>query len=139
MTGKSTVIMSLVILVATTFIVTDCQNGPPATGTLEGTVTIGPIWPVERPGENRPVPPQVFDVRKVVVYNETKNKTLKTIDLIQIGQSAKASFSVQLTSGQYVIDIISNGIDRSSDVPKKIEIKSGQTVIVEINIDTGIR
>ena len=38
-----------------------------------------------------------------------------------------------------MIDISHGGIDRSSDVPKKIEIVSGQTVVVNIDIDTGIR
>jgi hypothetical protein len=58
---------------------------------------------------------------------------------MQINQSSSASFSVQLTPGQYVVDITHGGIDRSGEVPKKIEIKSGQTMIIDITIDTGIR
>ena len=139
MSSKSTGIVALVLLLATTLNVTGCQNVQQTPGTLEGTVAIGPIWPVERPGENRPIPPQVFESRKVIVYNESKTKALKTIDLVQIGQSSKAKFNVQLTPGQYVVDITHGGIDRSSEVPKKIEIKPGQKVVVDINIDTGIR
>jgi hypothetical protein len=139
MTSRSLAIVLLAILVALILTVTGCQNEQQTTGTLEGAVIIGPIWPVERLGENRPVPPQVFEARKIIVYNESKTKALKTIDLIQIGHSSKASFSVQLTPGQYVVDITHGGIDRSGEVPKKIEIQSGQMVVVDINIDTGIR
>jgi hypothetical protein len=69
MASRSIVIVILIILVAAILIISGCQNGQQSTGTLEGTVTIGPIWPVERIGENRPVPPQVFEARKVIVYN----------------------------------------------------------------------
>lgn len=139
MTNKYTVFIVLVIALASILFQTSCQNTQQTPGTLEGTVTIGPIWPVERLGESRPVPPQIFEARKVIVFNKASNKVVKTVDLIQINQSAKASYSVQLPPGQYVVDITHGGIDRSSEVPKKIEIVSGQTVIVNIDIDTGIR
>ena len=139
MTNKRLIIISLIFLVASTLLLIGCQNEQQATGTLEGTVTIGPIWPAERLGENRPVQPQVFEARKVVVYNKSGTKIVKIIDLTQIAQSAKASYSVQLKPGQYVVDITHGGIDRSSEVPKKIEIRPEQVVVVDINIDTGIR
>lgn len=139
MTNRILVIILLTILLASISIGPGCQNEQVIPGTLEGTVTIGPIWPVERPGEKQPVSPQVFESRKVVIYNESKRKVLKEVDLIQIGQSAQASYNVQLKPGKYIVDINRGGIDNSSEVPKKIEIESGQTVIVDIDIDTGIR
>ena len=131
-------IICLIVLSISVLFQTGCQNTQQLP-TLEGTVTIGPIFPVERPGEPRPVPAQVFENRKVIVYNKTGKRIIETIDLKQIEQSVKASYSAQLAPGQYVIDISHGGIDRSSDVPKKIEIVSGQTVVVNIDIDTGIR
>ncbi len=133
------IIAALFVLMASALLGIGCQNEQIAPGTLEGTVTIGPIWPVERPGEKQPVPPQIFEARKVVIYNQSKTKAVKEVDLIQIGQSAKAKYSVQLKPGKYVVDINRGGIDNSSDVPKKIDIQSGQIVIVDIDIDTGIR
>ena len=132
-------IISTTVLLALIFIGTGCQSEQVIPGKLEGTVTIGPIWPVERPGEERPVSAQVFESRKVVIYNQSKTKLLKEVDLIQIDQSAKAKYSVQLKPGKYVVDINRGGIDSSSEFPKKIEIKSGQTIEVDIDIDTGIR
>jgi len=126
-------------LITSVLIGTGCQNEQAITGTLEGTVTVGPIWPVERPGEERPVPPGVFEERKVVIYNQSSKKILEVVDLVQIDQSARAGYSVQLKPGKYVIDINRDGIDSSSEVTKMIEIKSGQTITVDIDIDTGIR
>jgi len=133
------VLITLSILLALMATGTSCQNGQQATGTLQGAVTIGPIWPVERPGENPPAPPQVFEARKVVIYNKLGTKIVKTIDLSQIGQSSTANYSTQLKPGKYVVDISHIGIDRSSEVPTRIEIKPDQTVVVDIEIDTGIR
>lgn len=129
----------LLIMLALMLIAASCQERQQTFGTLQGTVNIGPIWPVERPGENPPVPPQVFEGRKVVIYNKSKTRRLKMIDLTQIAQSSKASYSIQLRPGAYIVDINHIGIDSASGLPKKVEIKPAQTVIVDIDIDTGIR
>jgi hypothetical protein len=136
---RKLVCVVLSISVALLLLGAGCQNGQQAPGTLRGTVTIGPIWPVERPGESPPVSPKVFEARKVIVYNKAKTRVVETLGLTQIGQSAKASYNVQLKPGEYIVDINRIGIDSSSDVPRKIEIESNQTVTVDIDIDTGIR
>ncbi len=100
---------------------------------------MGPLWPVERPGENPPVSPQVFESKKVVIYDDSKTKTAKIVDLTQIDQSAKATYSTRLKPGKYVVDINRGGIDRSQQVSVNVEIRPGQIVVVDINIDTGIR
>jgi hypothetical protein len=120
-------------------VLSGCYNGNVRNGTLQGTVSIGPIWPVERPGENPPVPAQVFEARKVIVYDEAHANVVSTVPIQQTGQSAKGSYSVQLKPGRYSVDISRGGIDRSGAVPAKVEIKSGQTIILNIDIDTGIR
>ena len=129
----------LAILTALILVGPACQDGQQVPGTLQGTVSIGPIQPVERPGENPPASPKVFEARKVIIYNKSKTRVVETLGLTQIGQSAKGSYSIQLKPGEYVVDINRIGIDSSPDVPKRIEIESGQTVIVDIDIDTGIR
>lgn len=112
---------------------------PTETGILEGTVKIGPIWPVERPGENPPVPSEVFASRKIMVYNRSSTKLVEQVDIIQIDQRQEGHYRVELQPGIYTVDTNHLGIDHSADVPKQIEIKSGQTVRVDIDIDTGIR
>jgi len=116
-----------------------CTGKAELPGTLEGTVIIGPIWPVERPGENPPVSPEVFAARKIMVYDEQGKKLMETVDITQIGQSAEGRYSIQLKPGDYVVDINKAGIDHSAEVPRTVEIKTGQTVTLDISIDTGIR
>jgi hypothetical protein len=103
-------------------------------GVLEGQVTIGPLQPVEKPGETPTVPPEVYAARKIMVYNQSHTMLVKQVDLSDTGY-----YRVELQPGIYVVDINHIGIDRSSDVPKQIEIKPGQTVRLDIDIDTGIR
>ena len=136
---KSTTLIFLLFMTITGLISSSCYDGNVSAGTLEGTVSIGPIWPVERPGENPPVNPQFFSARKIVVYDETGQKILGKVDIMQIGQSAKGSYTVQLRPGTYVIDILKSGIDRSGTLPAKVQIKSDQIVVLNVDIDTGIR
>ncbi len=108
--------------------------GTTETGILQGLVTIGPIEPVERPGVTPTIPPEVYEARKVLVYNETGSRLIKTVDLGPDGR-----YRVELAPGTYTVDINHLGVDYSDDVPLKIEIKSAETVRVDIDIDTGIR
>ena len=110
------------------------DGGTQQTGTLRGQVTIGPIWPVERPGDNFPISPEVYEARKVMVYDRHGSKLIKKVDLEHDG-----SYTVELNPGTYMIDINRLGIDSSSDVPREVEIRSGEVVEVDIDIDTGIR
>lgn len=107
--------------------------GRPQTGSLEGVVTIGPIWPVEVPG-GRPVPPEVYRARKVLVYDASRTRLIATVDLGTDGH-----YRVELAPGWYVVDINHIGMDRSPDVPASVQIKPGVTSVLNINIDTGIR
>lgn len=108
--------------------------GTTETGILQGLVTIGPIEPVERPGVTPTIPPEVYEARKVLVYNEAGSRLIKTVDLGPDGR-----YRVELAPGTYTVDINHLGVDYSDDVPLKIEIKSAETVRVDIDIDTGIR
>ena len=116
-----------------------CTGDLKQTGTLEGTVKIGPIWPVEHPGESPPVPSEVFEARKIMVYDKDGNKLIEKVDIVQIDQRQEGHYNVQLKAGSYVVDINNIGIDRRADVPREVEIKAGQTAKLDIDIDTGIR
>lgn len=114
-------------------------GGKAAPGTLQGTVKIGPIFPVERPGSQPPVPPEVFKARKIQVYDTMRNNLIKEVEIEQIGQGQTGYYHTQLSPGSYIVDINHTGIDRSSEVPVTVEIKSGQWTELNIDIDTGIR
>jgi heat shock protein HslJ len=104
-------------------------------GILQGRVTIGPITPVERPGEITPIPPEVYEARKIMVYDRSGRNLIQQIDI----DSESGWYVAHLKSGTYTIDINRIGIDSSDDVPQQVEIQSGITTRLDIDIDTGIR
>ena len=118
-----------------------CSGGSPtepidnrATGSLEGTVKIGPICPVEHPGQECPTPPEAYAIRKVLVYDEAKTKLLFTLDI-----SSKGEYAAQLLTGKYTVDLKRAGIDQSAEVPAVVTIHANTVTQLDINIDTGIR
>ena len=126
--------LTLLALATAGLLLAGCSGDSTSTGTLEGRVTIGPISPVEQPGEKPPAPPEVYEARKIMVYDSNGSRLIKEVNLGQDGY-----YSTTLKPGTYTVDINHIGIDSSSDVPIKIEISPGETVSLDIDIDTGIR
>jgi hypothetical protein len=124
----------LLILLTLSFIISSCSNGNAETGILTGTVTIGPISPVVRPGEEPVIPCEVYETRKIMVYDGDMEELIK-----QVGINCDGIYMVELTPGVYAIDINSIGIDYSDEVPRKIVIRPGDTYELNLDIDTGIR
>jgi hypothetical protein len=110
------------------------------TGVIQGVVTIGPIFPgPEIPSETRPVSPDVFSARKVIIYDSSGKNVIQTLDIKQIDQTAKGYYVAQIKPGIYIVDIKKNGIDHAPEVPKAVTVSASQAVVIDINIDTGIR
>ena len=128
---KRAILLSIVIL---GLFLAGCATAAAETGTLEGNVTIGPLQPVERPGVKPPVPCEVYEARKIMVYDKSGKKLLEQVDI-----DCQGHYQVDLKPAIYTVDINRLGIDRSSEVPVQVEIKSGETITLDIDIDTGIR
>ena len=111
-----------------------CSCGTAGSGILEGNVTIGPICPVEQPGHPCPIPCEMYQARKVLIYNSSGTKLIAEAAI-----DCNGHYLVELKSGGYTVDINRDGFGHVSGVPEKIELKSGQTVELNIDIDTGIR
>ncbi len=104
-------------------------------GILRGHVTIRPIQPVVQPGDDpEDVPPEVYDARKIMVYDMSGKELIEQVDIGHNG-----NYSVELATGTYLIDINHLGIDHSDEVPTKVEIQANGTIQLDIDIDTGIR
>ena len=132
--------ISLVLLLfAGSLWLTSCCPGGPETVLLQGAVTIGPVFPVEIPGDTRPVSPEVFSSRKLMIYDESGNKLIREVYFTQIGQTDTGYYTAQIAPGTYTIDINRLGIDRADGLPKKITVSADETVTIDVNIDTGIR
>lgn len=134
----SGILLIMIILAGSLWFVA-CRQSGTVTGLLQGVITIGPITPVEKPGENPPVSPEVFTSRKIMVYDVSGKTLVNEVSIRQIGQSATGYYTVQLVPGTYTVNIKQNGMDRSGEVPKQMTISANQTVTLDINIDTGIR
>jgi len=132
-------ILLIVCALAGSLFVVSCQPSGPETVLLQGAVTIGPISPVERQGENPPVPPEVFNTRYLIIYDESGEKLVREVYFTQIGQGATGYYTVQLAPVTYVVDINHLGIDRAANLPMKITVIADETVTIDVDIDTGIR
>ena len=137
---KKLLIISLTLLIlAGSLWLASCQPGGPETVLLQGAVTIGPIFPVEIPGDTRPVPPEVFSSRKIMIYDESGKNLVREVYITQIGQTATGYYTAQIAPGTYTVDINHLGIDRSGNLPQKITVSADETITIDIDIDTGIR
>jgi hypothetical protein len=129
----------ILLIIAGSLALVSCRPGATETALLQGAVTIGPIWPVETPGEDPPVPPEVFSSRKVMIYDESGKDLVQEVAIIQIDQTASGYYAANIAPGTYTIDINRTGIDSADNLPQKITVSAGETVTIDINIDTGIR
>ena len=104
------------------------------TGRLSGIVKIGPNCPVEQPGNPCPTPPSAYLLRKILVYDEQRKNLLHTVDI-----DSQGLYFIELAPAKYLVDLKGAGIDRTSDLPKVIEIHTNTVTTVNVNIDTGLR
>jgi hypothetical protein len=131
---KSKSVLSIVLV---SIVLAGCAGSSPSEpetpGVLQGSVSIGPICPVEQEGVPCPVPPEAYAARKIVVSDSRG----RLVERVTIGSDGR--YRVSLAPGTYRVDINRIGIDSSSDVPRTVTIRSGETVVLDIRIDTGIR
>ena len=104
-------------------------------GILQGTVTVGPLQPVEQVGVPTPtVPPEVYTSRGINIYRQDGKTLVKALHFNPDG-----TYHVELPPGQYVVKLLSSGIEHAKELPAAIMIKSGETMKLDIAVDTGIR
>ena len=127
---------SLLLLLLISFaLCASCNPGPQEFGTLEGQVSIGPLVPVFREGEDPPTPaPEVYAAREIVVYKKNG-----VTEFTRLGIDSTGRYQGELPVGIYVIDINRIGVDTAADLPLEIEIKLNSVTTLDIDIDTGIR
>lgn len=124
----------LLMLLTVGFVISGCSNGNTEAGILTGKVTIGPISPVVRPGEELAIPCEVYEARKIMVYDGDKEELIEQVDI-----DCDGIYMVELKPDVYTIDINRIGVDYSTEVPLKIVIRTGETFELNLDIDTGIR
>ena len=137
---RNSIKTAVAILALGSLFITSCQQPlGPETVLLQGAVTIGPISPVEMPGENPPVSPGVFASRKLMIYDASGKRLVREVYFTQIGNGATGYYTAQIAPGTYVIDIDHTGMDTADGLPQKITVSADETITIDVNIDTGIR
>ncbi len=118
---------------------TSCLPGMSEDVLLIGAVTIGPITPVQKTGECPPVPPEVFNERKLMIYDESGEHLVREVYFTQIDGGATGYYAATIGAGTYTVDINHYGIDRAANFPMTITVSKDETVTIDVDIDTGIR
>lgn len=105
-------------------------------GLLEGTISIGPICPVETDPPSPECLPtaETYKAYPVGIWTQDGRRRI-----IQINPDLDGSFSVGLVPGQYLIKLDKDNVIGGSNLPVTIVISSLEKTNLNIDIDTGIR
>lgn len=123
------ILSSLALLAITALIIVTSTN---RTGIVEGKVTIGPFNPVE-PSTGPVVPPGTYSSRSLILTPRLGAPTY-------IPLSEDGSFRAEVGAGVYqatLSDCVFLGC--KSSLPVSVTVVSGETTVLSIDIDTGIR
>jgi len=126
-----------IVFLAGILVISGCENdSDKENGFLEGTISIGPLCPVEtNPPEPRCLPTaETYKAYPVYVCTPDGSKKITLIS-----PELDGSFKTELAPGKYLIIPDKEHRIGSSNLPQEISIKSMETTVISINIDTGIR
>ncbi|MBI2916385.1 MAG: hypothetical protein HYY01_00170 [Chloroflexi bacterium] len=103
---------------------------PPGQGNIYGQVRIGPLCPVE------PCPnptPDVYSSRALVLQGEASEP-------IYVKLNPDGSFKALVKGGAYTVSLTDcTFLGCRGTLPKKVSVVANEAVLLEIDIDTGIR
>jgi len=104
-------------------------------GFLEGKVTIGPLCPVETDPPDPACQPtqETYNNWPIVVWTADKRTKIATIK-----PDLHGNYKIDLPEGTYLIDLDKQHMF-GKNLPVFIDIKSNEIIILNIDIDTGIR
>jgi len=104
-------------------------------GVVEGTVSIGPLVPVQQ--ANQPTPttsPEIYAAWPIGIFQADGETPVTPLTV-----DAGGAYRVELPPGTYVVTLMARPRIGGSNLPQTITLEAGQTVTLDIVIDTGIR
>jgi hypothetical protein len=135
--GRSLFIILLIIITLSVAVILNTNSTVPLpdgrTGNLAGRVTIGPLCPVEPCSVSPDQVVAAYAARPIVIA------TKEGMFVGSVTADPESGYSIALRPGTYVVDIRHQGIGGSADLPRTVIIHPGETVRLDISIDTGIR
>jgi len=114
------------------------ENGK---GILQGHISIGPICPVERnpPDPNCQPTEETYAAYTLTVYGIGAGDPGVPIEVTKFQGDKNGNYRIELPEGTYEIIFPPLGGSGISSFHATVEIKSGETTNLDIDIDTGIR
>jgi hypothetical protein len=105
-------------------------------GLLEGTISIGPICPVETipPSSDCLPTAETYKAYPVGIWISDGSRRITLIK-----PALDGTFSMELDPGQYLIRLDKTSGVGGSNLPIKVVISAQEKTTVSIDIDTGIR
>jgi hypothetical protein len=137
MTIKRLSRISGVILVVLSLSVPGCDKSELENGFLKGTISIGPLCPVE----TIPPSPECLPTEETYkAYQVSVYSTDGEDKIAELKPALDGSYSTGLPPGKYllILDKTAEYLGRCN-LPAKIRITERDTTEFDINIDTGIR
>jgi hypothetical protein len=105
-------------------------------GVLEGTISIGPICPVETDPPRPECMPTAETYKAYPVSIWTSDVGQK---VAQLSPALDGSFSIELDPGEYLIKLDKESNIGGSNLPLTVVVSDLEKTTVSIDIDTGIR
>lgn len=126
------------LLIGLVFLFGCAQSGIQETGTLEGHITIGPLCPViQSPSEEACQPTEeTYLGFPLTLYKVGAGDPGPLIKVMEFTGDANGNYKLEFLSPGFYQVIYDSPI---SQVKKTVQIKPGETVNLDIDIDTGIR
>lgn len=127
--------LSLILVFVLALLFACAPPAPQPTGTLQGHVTIGPLVPVQRVDEPDPTPaPEVYAAYPIIIYSADGSAEIAILVI-----DSQGNYQIELPVGDYLIDRERLGPSSAAGLPASITITAGETTVLDIDIDTGIR
>jgi hypothetical protein len=129
---RSSLRLAPLLLLAIALIAATCDNGstPKPNSGIEGTVTIGPMCPVERP--DSPCPDQPYAA--TIVINDSGGDE---VGRAKSGEDGR--FRVALAPGSYTLVPQSPASRLPYASEQQVKVRDGAYTHVDIQYDSGIR
>lgn len=106
----------------------------PEIGILEINVTIAPLCSVEPCKISETQKEEIYSARTIQIYTENRKGLVE-----ELSPDPEGRIKTELEAGTYIVDMKPLGIDSTADLPTEVQVLSGETVYLEVSIDTGIR
>ena len=97
---------------------------------IMGTVTIGPINPVSKPGEPDSIP---YPEASLIIMSLSNGKEQ------EVSSDKDGDFKVLVPEGRYVLESESGGMQLPFLKPVEVEVVKGSFTEVIVSFDSGIR